>query len=408
MLSKNRTSIVTATTSLVLLSAAGAAWADSAPAKPPIPSLADTLAAWGLTETGYVDATFGYSHVDEKLPAGVVTDYNSFALNQAGLTLAMQPATGFGALVNVVEGSNPYAAIGDGLLNGKTNTLFQSSPQLYLMQAFAQYITGPLTIEAGKFATLAGAEVFAPNGNTNVTRSILFNFEPVTHTGVRATYAVNGMLNLIFGVNNGWTLSQDISDGSDKTFEAGLAFTPNKMVSWTLQGYYGRDNLNWSATEGTTKGNLLLLDSVATWNATSALTVIGSVDFGNVSNTSLTEGGVTATTPSASWWGAAAYVNYAINPEWRVSLRGEYFDDTDGYETGLWSTSANEDGDSTLLTKDEKLSEFTLTFGYDPIKNFEARIEGRYDSPSPSYSATETANYQVKTFQGWLEALYHF
>ncbi|HEX4051044.1 MAG TPA: outer membrane beta-barrel protein [Steroidobacteraceae bacterium] len=411
MHSKIRISLAAATTSLALLSAVGAAWADSAPAapaKPPIPSLADTLAAWGLTETGYVDATFGYSHIDESLPAGVPTDYNSFALNQAGLTVAMQPSTGFGGLVNVVEGSSPYAAIGDGLLNGKTNTLFQSSPQLYLMQAFAQYLTGPWTVEAGKFATLAGAEVFAPNGNTNVTRSILFNFEPVTHTGVRATYAVNGMLNLIFGVNNGWTLSQDISDGSDKTFEAGLAFTPNKVVSWTLQGYYGRDNLNWSPTGGTTKGNLLLLDTVVTWTATSALTVIGTVDYGNVGNTSTAGAGVTATSPSASWWGAAGYLNYAINPEWRVSLRGEYFDDTDGYETGLWSTNVNVDGDTSVLTMDEKLAEATLTFGYDPIKNFEARIEGRYDFPSPSYSTTETANYQVKAFQGWLEALYHF
>ncbi|HEX4024846.1 MAG TPA: outer membrane beta-barrel protein [Steroidobacteraceae bacterium] len=395
--------IATAATSLVLSSAAGAAWADSAPAKPALPALSDLLTAWGLTATGYVDATYGYSHNDSLTESGpnncgCKTDYNSFALNQVGLTLAMQPSSGFGALVNVVEGSTPLLAIGDGALgNPYASTLNQYGSTFTLMQAFAQYVTGPLTVQAGKFATLAGAEVFAPNGNTNVTRSILFNYESLLHTGVRATYAVNGMLNVIVGVNDGWTGSQEVSDGSDKTWEAGLALTPNKVVTWTLQGYYGRDNLNWAPDEGSTvKGNLLLLDSVATWTATSALTVVGTVDFGNAASTSAT--------PSASWWGAAGYLNYAINPKWRVSLRGEYFDDTDGYETAAYSF----DEGGNILTKDEKLSEVTLTFGYDPSKNFEARIEGRADFPSPGLTPTETNSYQAKTYQGWLEALYHF
>lgn len=403
MRKKNR--VVIAATSLMTMSVVGVALADTAatPAKPAIPSLSDILGSSGITATGYVDATYGYSHIDgvSTSACGCKTDYNSFALNQAGLTLAMQPSSGFGALVNVVAGSTPYYAIGDGLLAGSGNTLNQYSTSFELMQAFAQYITGPLTLQAGKFATLAGAEVFAPNGNTNVTRSILFNYEPVTHTGVRATYAVNSQLNLILGLNNGWTGSQELSDGSDKTWEAGLAFTPNKVVSWTLQGYYGRDTLLWGTepNDSSVKGELLLLDTVATWNATPALTVVGSFDYGNAGSTDVT--------PSASWWGAAGYLNYTINSQWRVSLRGEYFDDTDGYETGVWSYGEGEDT-SPILTRDEKLSEVTLTFGYDPSKNFEFRLEGRADFPSPSYTATEVADYQVKSYQGWLEALFHF
>jgi hypothetical protein len=40
-----------------------------------------------------------------------------------------------------------------------------------------------------------------------------------------------------------------------------------------------------------------------------------------------------------------------------------------------------------------------LTLGYDPAKNFELRLEGRYDT----YDVNS-----VKVTQGWLEALYKF
>lgn len=387
------------------LALAGTAIAQNAapatPAKPPVPSLSDLLTSWGLTTSGYVDGTYGYSHNAsfDSSTCGCKTDYNSFALNQVGLTLAMQPSSGFGALVNVVDGSNPYNGIGNGFLVGSTNTLNQSATAFYLMQGFAQYVTGQWTLQGGKFATLAGAEVWAPTGNTNVTRSILFNFEPVTHTGVRATFAANSKVSLILGVNNGWTASQELADGSDKTLEFGMSLAPSKVLTWTLQGYYGRDYLAWAPTGSPLKGNSLLLDTVLTWNATSALTVVGSLDYGNVGSTGIS--------PSASWWGVAGYLNYTINPLWRLSLRGEYFDDTDGYLTGAYALGGF--GGTTVLEAGQKLSEVTLTFGYDPSKNFELRIEGRSDFPNPSYSTTTGGvPASVKSFQGWLEALYHF
>jgi hypothetical protein len=356
--------------------------AADAPAKPAVPSVADILDGSGLTLTGYVDGTFTYQHNDT-----TSKDYNTFALQQAAFTLAKQPTSGFGALVNVVAGQNPYAATGYNSIPPGTGA---TSTNFYLLQAFAQYITGPLTLQVGKFATLAGAEVAAPVGNTNTTRSILFAYEPVTHTGVRATYAASDQVNLIVGINNGWTFSQDTANGSDKTFEAGVSFTPSKAFSWTLQGYYGRDNSAYPGALSPVKANIGIFDTVATWNATSALTVVGSVDYGTVQSTSAT--------PSASWWGVAGYLNYAINDLWRVSLRGEYFDDSDGYLTANFDPATYAGGSS------QKLKEVTLTFGYDPTKNFEFRVEGRYDDPD------KVAGTQLvpRTYQGWFEAYYKF
>jgi Putative beta-barrel porin-2, OmpL-like. bbp2 len=357
--------------------AAPAAAADAAAAKPAVPSLADILDGSGITLTGYVDGTFAYQHNDTSKQ-----DYNTFALQQASFTLAKQPTSGFGALVQVIAGQNPYAATGFGSIppgQGATTTGF------YLLQAFAQYVSGPLTLQVGKFNTLAGAEVAQVTSNTNTTRSILFAFEPVTHTGVRATYAASDTVNVIVGVTNGWTNSQDTADASDKTVEAGVSFTPSKALAWTLQGYYGRDTNNYGV-----KGNVGLFDTVLTWNASSALSLVGSVDYGRAESTTAT--------PSASWWGAAAYVNYAINDLWRVSLRGEYYDDQKGYLTKNFDPVTFAGGVS------QKLKEVTVTFGYDPTKNFEFRVEGRYDDPD----TIGGVRLVPQAYQGWFEAMYKF
>lgn len=366
---------------IVLSAMEGAAMADDAtPPRPAIPVVSDILQASGLTLTGYVDGTFAAQHDDT-----TKKDYSTFALQQAAFTLSKLPASGFGALVNVVAGQNPYSATGFGSIpagQGSGTTGF------YVLQGFVQYATGAWTVQGGKFSTLAGAEVAAPINNTNTTRSILFAYEPVTNTGLRVTYAATDTLNLILGVNNGWNGSQDTADGSDKTLEAGLAFTPSKTLAWTLQGYYGRDNSNYTDANGIVKAKIGLLNTVLTWSATGALTLVGSVDYGSVQSTSIT--------PSASWYGAALYGNYAINDLWRVSLRGEYFDDRDGYLTKDFTADS--------AGSEQKLKEITLTFGYDPIKSVELRLEGRYDEPS----TVAGAQLLPKTYQGWLEAIYKF
>jgi hypothetical protein len=354
--------------------------AQPAPAKPPIPSIADILEASGLTLTGYVDGTYAAQRNET-----TKQDYSTFALQQAAFTLSRLPTSGFGALVNVVTGQNPYSATGFGSTPAGQGA---STTGFYLLQGYVQYATGAWTLQGGKFSTLAGAEVAAPINNTNTTRSILFAYEPVTNTGLRVTYAATDKLNLILGVNNGWTNSQDTADGPDKTLEAGLAFTPSKTLAWTLQGYYGRDNVNYANENGALKAKIALLDTVLTWSATGALTLVGSVDYGSVQSTSLT--------PSASWYGVALYGNYAVNDFWRVSLRGEYFDDRDGYLTRNFGAD--------FAGSDQKLKEITLTVGYDPIKSVELRLEGRYDEPS----TVGGLQLVPKTYQGWLEAIYKF
>ena len=217
-------------------SAAGGAWAADAPAAdapaadaPTAPSLSDVLTATGLTATGYVAASYYYSNGYSTFHQFDV-EHDTFQLDQAAITVAYQPKEGFGALINIAAGED--MRILHAAEDGNNNTFD-------VVQGFVQYAAGPLTVIAGKYVTLVGAEVIAPTGNSNFSRSLLFFAEPLTHTGVRATYAVSDTVSLTAGVNNGWNTTST-SYGS-KTGEFGAGWVPNKTFSVMDSRHVGSD-----------------------------------------------------------------------------------------------------------------------------------------------------------------------
>jgi Putative beta-barrel porin-2, OmpL-like. bbp2 len=331
-----------------LLAAAGAAPAGALAADSPGSTLAQVLANSGITESGYVAASYydssGYNSYHQ-----FDTSHDTFQLDQAGLQLAYQPKSGFGAVVDVIAGE-------DAKIVDAAESAGASANSFDLLQGFAQYVAGPVTVQAGKFTTLAGAEVIAPTGNTNFSRSLLFFAEPMTHTGLRVTYALNDTMSLIVGVNNGWNYTK-VSYGS-KTGEFGISLTPSKLFALTAQVYAGKDPIY--GAERT------LFDTAATFNATSALSFVVSYDWGKQESTAATPAGLTG----GDWDGVAGYANYQLSSQWRISLRAEYLDDKDG---------------TTVVTGvRQNLKEGTVTLGYDPVASFELRLEGRYDSSSES------------------------
>ncbi|HEY8053447.1 MAG TPA: outer membrane beta-barrel protein [Steroidobacteraceae bacterium] len=316
--------------------------ADAPAATPPAaPSLTDVLTASGITMTGYVATSYyhssGYNSFHE-----FDVNHDTFQLDQAGLSIAYQPKEGFGALVDLIAGEDAQ------VLNFSENG---TDGRFNARQAYVQYVSGAVTVIGGKFTTLAGEEYSNPTSNTNFSRSLLFFAEPLTHTGVRATWAVDSTLSLIAGVNNGWNTTST-SYGS-KTGELAAAYTPNKQLALNLQGYFGKVP-GYDAPR-------TFVDLVGSYNLTDALSLALSYDWGKQEQ---------HFGPDLKWDGIAAYANYAFNTQWRVSLRAEYLDDKDGFNTGTA----------------QKLKEGTLTFGFSPVKNFELRLEGRYDkSDQPTF-----------------------
>jgi len=345
---------------LILAGTSAAAWADEAP-KSATTKFDELLDSAGLTVSGYVAASY---YASNGYPSNIHqfdTRHNTFQLDEAGFQVAYQPKEGFGALVDVIAGEDAK------ILHQAESGNSQADSQFDLRQAYLQYATGNLTVMAGKFVTLAGAEVINPTLNTNFSRSLLFfDSEPLTHTGVRAAYAM-GEFTLTGGINNGWNSTS--TDFGSKTGEAGIAWAPaSKLFALAVNAYFGK-NEGFDAER-------TLIDVVATYNATSQLTFILNFDWDQQQDALIDDAGGLH---DASWNAAALYVNYAINDQFRVSLRGEYLDDKDGFVTAVG--------------RSQTLKEGTITVGYSPVKAFELRAEFRYDksgSDTPTFYRTRS------------------
>ena len=331
---------------------AGFASAQTAPAAPAAPSLGAVLAATpGLSITGYVASTYTHFDTTSPLLRAFDTSQNGFKLNQAAVTLAYLPTSGAGAQVTAIAGSDAKI-----LRQGETWPFNTTASQFDLNNAFVQYATGPLTVMAGKFSTLAGAEVVNPAADNEISRSLLFwDMEPGTHTGVRAAYAVSGALTLTAGVNNGWNFTSSPA-GTAKTIELGASGSPNKMFSYSGAFYSGQSPL----FGGSPNGTLQLLDLVGTLNATDALNFVANVDILSKDDYL----GVGTGKGKAN--GLALYANYSLTDQWTLSARGEYIDDKDGIVSGINGTS-------------NKLKELTLAVNYAPVKNLKLSVEARQD-----------------------------
>lgn len=365
--------------------------AQGAPAAAP----AEPVKADGELEfSGYWDVSYNRLSGNGMFTSGVANrvfdvERNDLRTRQLAFTLAKRPKEGFGGLLNVTLGkdANVIAAYNtnpnDGTTTGKRD-------YWDVTQAFLQYATGSWTVIGGKFVTSAGAEVINSTANPNFSRSILFGYAiPFTHTGVRATYAASDTLNIFGGVNNGWDDYKDTN--SSKTGELGISYSPSKMFSLAAGAHFGKERVGGLVGSGP-EGQRNLIDLVGTINATDKLTFILNYDYGTQDNAS---GAAPSTASKAKWSGLAGYANYQFNDQWRLSARAEYFDDKDGYRTGVV----------------QKWKEATLTLAYLPpaVKNLELRAEVRGDRSDKSAFLDKdgvTAKNSQSSFG--LEAIYKF
>jgi Putative beta-barrel porin-2, OmpL-like. bbp2 len=237
-------------------------------------------------------------------------------------------------------------------------------------QLYAGVSSGPFALQAGKFATLAGAEVLEDPADANVSRSILFGYAiPFTHTGARLTYTPTPLWTAIIGVNNGWDNLK--GPGGPKTAELGLAYN-GAVVALAAQAYLGMErysNAMWSATGDSPAGHRAVLDVVGTYHATPKLTFVGNFDTGRQTAVPLLDAtGALVPVPgglgTATWNGFAGYAQYQLNARLSAALRGETFNDRGGYRTGY----------------DQQWTEATLTLAYAfPASPVTLRLEGRTD-----------------------------
>jgi hypothetical protein len=366
---------------IAVLCSATAFAEDKMPVKPGVPTFGQIMDASGIKFSGYVDASYTYltgagTFTGASSTANRVfdTERNSFNVHAIDLTVATLPANGFGGMVELTGGADAKVITAAGTTNDEFD----------VTQAFVHYASGPFMVIAGKYVTLAGAEVIRSPDNLNFTRSILFGYAiPYTHTGVRGTYSLGDTTKFMLGVNNGWDVAKaSASAPSDgKTIEAGISLAPIKPLSISVAGYYG------DALVGTYGAPRYLVDVVATYSFTDNLSVVLNADVGKQKDAA----GVGS---DAKWSGIAAYVNWKFDDKWRVAGRVEQFNDKDGYRTGV--------------AGGQVWSEGTVTLAYMPTASTEIRLEGRYDkSDAKTFNMTDGTTKDNQSSVG-VEAMFKF
>jgi hypothetical protein len=324
----------------------------AAPAEPP------KAPPWytAVTFSGFVDAYY-QARLDAAQDAPVVGrafDYaNGFNLGDAVLSASMAPSPA-GFRLDLQFGNTATAL--DGVAAASAGTQ-QPTWAKHVLQAYVALKLGPVELDAGRFVTLASAEVVPAKDNWLYSRSFLYGLVPVTHTGARASLPLTPEITARVGVSNGWDL---VSSGySGKTLEAQLAYAGPASSTLAVTAYLGPNPTLWSGAANTSSDWRTLLDGVAGVTV-GPLGLLANFDYGH-------EAG-------KEWWGASGAARYSLPGDVaRVTGRGEYVKDSDGVRFAT--------GKSTDV--------WELTGGVSvPVGgNAELRFEARYDHASEAIFA---------------------
>ena len=276
---------------------------------------------------------------------------NNFTLNQAVAMFEStpDPAHGrrFGGRLDLQFGEATEATQG--------SPLNEPLPAVYrnIFQAYGTYVAPigkGLTIDFGKWASSLGIESNYTKDDMNYSRSFWFDFLPFYHMGFRLNYNFNDRVSAGYWLVNGVNQTLDFNAQKSQNFTATLK--PVKSLSWTTNFYTGVE-------PPFPDRRLSILDTYATWNATSKLTLAGEGDY------------VRRSLPdsSALVFGGAAYAQYQFNRHFALAGRGEVLDDPDGLFSGTPQT----------------LKEITLTGSYEVGNGFLVRAEYRRDFSNYPY-----------------------
>jgi hypothetical protein len=206
-------------------------------------------------------------------------------------------------------------------------------------------------IDAGEFVTSAGAEVIETNGNWNYSRSLLFAWAiPYYHFGVRATVPI-GKFTAGVQVVQGWNNVYDNNSGKTFGFTGAYAW---KKVTWSNNYYVGPEKSH------TNKGIRHLYDTTVLVNQTDNFSYYINFDYGRDKN--IGEG-------ASTWKGIAGAARYALSKKFAVAGRLEWFDDPDGFSTGVA----------------QRAKEFTATGEYKMSSWLLSRLEFRHDWSNQPY-----------------------
>ena len=316
-----------------------------------------------LDFSGLIDGYYSYNaNRPSNAANGQINDLYDFNDKTDQFNLSM-------AKLTINHDPNPIGVRVD-LIFGRANAIMHPSTDKdtdnYLEQAYISALPPKwhgTELDFGQFVTSAGAEVIEANADWNYSRSILFAWAiPFYHFGLRTSTPVTKTWTAGLQVVNGWNNVVDNNGGV--TVGLTSLYTKPKF-NWALNYYVGPENVD------TQKGYRNLIDTTVNLTPTSKLSAYVNYDYGQ----NRTAATVTTDEDSAHWQGIAVAGNYQATAHSSFALRGEYFDDNEGYATGAA----------------QELKEVTATYQYKWAAGLLSRVEYRRDwSDQPFFHKGDT------------------
>jgi hypothetical protein len=322
------------------LAAAKAAPVPSASATPDVaagekPSFFDTVAVNGFVAASYFynfNDPEGDSLAGSNAPVDLLhPDTNSISLDQLWLTVSRDATSDsragfkadfvYGKTASILSGNNN---------DGKAGNDFD------LYQGYITYLAPigeGVTIQAGKFATLLGAEVAQARDNWNITRGNVYNFlQPINHMGLLATTPI-GPVTASFGIVD-----------ETRAFPALNADrNNNKAFLWGVSGSAGPFSGSFAGTYGdspasTDNGdNEIILDFIGRFTPNEKFS--SYVNFDWISTD-------TGSGNNVDGYGVAAAARLALTDATGIAGRFEYLglqDDASKSELKIWGITGTVD-----------------------------------------------------------------
>ena len=338
-------------------------------------NLSDNL---GISVHALVDA--GYEHNFNQPIHNVnvfrAWDENGFQLTQGNLHIERDGTVGFVTDINVGQVANSISGA-----THYSNVVPVGGQWIDPTQYYLTY-TAPLgsgvNFEAGRFVTLLGAEIIPVynNQNFNESRGLLFNLgEPLTHTGIRASYTFNDYVSATAGLNNGWD-DPAANSNAGPNYEGELTLNnKDKSLSLVVNGIWGPNAIGGANGKQVSNSNLGAIDPIFTWKPKFVpnLTLQTEYLYGS-------QEGPVINGHSASWQGAAQYLVYDFTPSLESATRGEFFQDKDGARTSGTGQTVWE------ITE-------TLSYKIPEVTGLIARLEYRHDNSDENvFTNNDTIN----------------
>lgn len=194
----------------------------------------------------------------------------------------------------------------------------------YLEQAFVSVelpVGHGLSLDAGKFGTPVGLEDNESASNWNYSRSLLFTLaEPSYHTGLRATVRATDALAFTGFWLNGW--DTNVLDGNGMRSFA-LAATWEAGDVQVVAVYAAGLERAVTHLADPTLAFRHELDASVVYRLRSWLRFAATADYG-----------IDARGGEAQWWGVGGYGRASVLPWLALVLRGEHYEDPQGFTSG--------------------------------------------------------------------------